>query len=852
MKKELHHKIINSLPFPFYLIEAESFKVLKSNDPNFTENQLCWDLIPGCNSGCKNNSNTPCPIKKVLKERKPIQEKLEHVTKDGICRSFIVHANPLFDDNGKISHIVQNVVDISETESLKEKINCNQKDLNETIKELSLLNQQLEQVNSKYISLFENSPESLWEEDFTQLMESIHKLKNEGISDFEKFFDENPEILLDLSRQVEIVNVNQATLKLYKAESKIDLLGNLEKTFLPESLSVFKKELLSIINGENNFSREARVKTLKGDVIHVIIKLFHTKQLYSDKFFAYVSTTDITEQKKYESALYQSHETFKKVMDNINALIYVADMESYEILFMNKRMRESLGAIQTKKCYETIQKGQTKPCDFCTNPLIFKDGKAVGIHNWEFQNTINNKWYYISDMAIEWIDGKIVRFEIATDISDLKEIDLALKLKNEEYQKINEELQITNKEFQALNNEYQLVNSNIIKTNIELEKARKKAIESDQLKSAFLSNMSHEIRTPMNTIIGFSDLLSDPLLPQDKRQKFINLIQTSGEHLLRIIDDIIDVSKIESNQLRIESIPCNVNQLLNDIRDSHSMLKILKNQGDVLFRIQVPHDSKNISVYCDPTRFRQIIYNLVSNAFKYTKNGFVEIGYNVITESNMVHFYVKDTGIGISSEMFQFVFDRFRQIENENLQEGTGLGLSITKALVNLLGGEIWLDSEINIGTTFHFTIPAFGQEIPAFEEPKNQSTIENIDLSNFLIYVAEDDISSYLLIEELLTDTKVRLRHVTNGYDLIKLIELKTPDLILLDINMPEMNGYATISKIREKFPRIPVIAQTAYAMTEEKEKCLASGCNDYISKPIDTNLFMRKIQHFLIKGKY
>ncbi|PKQ64191.1 hypothetical protein BZG02_05030 [Labilibaculum filiforme] len=694
MKNDLHHEIIKSLPYPYYVIEVHTLNVIESNDPNFTKNQNCCNLIFPNSPACEVKRQNKCSVLEVLKKKNSTQTKINNLTINGEPKSILLHASPIFNTNQEITHVIEYFIDITEQENLHLEVGNKTQDLEKAISDLSKLNSELNDTNNKYKALFENSPESLWEEDFTLLMQSISELKAKGITDFNSYFKEHPEVLVELTEQVSIIDVNQTTVNLHKAKSKEDLIGNLAKTFLPESHSVFKEELLAIIRGENSFEKEARVKTFEGEVIDVIIKLFYTK--IGNKFTAYVSTTDITK---------------------------------------------------------------------------------------------------------------------------LKKAKLALKQKNNE----------------------------ILKTNVELEKAKEKAVESDLLKSAFLANMSHEIRTPMNSIIGFSDLLGEPNLTLEKRQKYLKLVQSSSEHLLQIIDDIIDISKLESNQLKISKKSCPLNELLYEIKESQSMIKIVRAKSDILLQLNIPKDTDNLMINCDPTRFRQIVYNLVSNAYKYTNTGFVEIGYSVSNTNSMVHVYVKDTGFGIHPEMFQLIFERFRQIENKNLQEGTGIGLSISKGLVHLLGGEIWIESKVDEGSTFHFTIPISEQDNTESGIHKNRKPSKHLNLSQFLVYVAEDDISSYLLLEELLESTGVQLKHAVNGQELIQLINLQTPNLVLLDINMPVMTGFEAIKILRKTHPNLPVIAQTAYAMIEEKERCIALGCTDYISKPINASILLEKLRTHL-----
>ncbi|WP_372753269.1 ATP-binding protein [Labilibaculum sp.] len=723
MENNLHLEIIKSMPYPYYVIESDTLKVIESNDPKYTTDQAYCDLISSTTNNCALGKKAKSVVEKVLQGKKNLKIKLNNVSLNGEIKSIWIYAIPVFNSLQKITHVIEYHIDITEQDQLHDQIEQKTTNLQEAINKLSYLNSELNETNDKYKSLFENSPESLWEEDFTPLMHRIQELSKHGVSDIRDYLQKHPEKVLEFSQEVRIVNVNKATLQLYNANSKEDLLGNLPKTFLPESLEVFKEELFSIIEGKNYFEKEARVKTLNGEIIDVIIKLFHHKNHKNHKYTAYVSTTDITK---------------------------------------------------------------------------------------------------------------------------LKEADIALKQKNNDFLKLNSELNETNKEYATLNQEYKLINSQLVKTNEDLEKARQNAVESDQLKSAFLANMSHEIRTPMNSIVGFSDLLGVPNLSTEKRQRFLKLVQSSSEHLLRIIDDIIDISKIESNQLKIEKKPYLLNDLLYEIRDSQNMLKIARAKKDIILQLNIPANTENLNIICDPTRFRQIIYNLVSNAYKYTHEGFVEIGYCLSETDSMVHLYVKDTGVGIQKEMFHIIFERFRQIENKNLQEGTGIGLSITKGLVQLMGGKISLESTINKGSTFHFTIPK-AKETHVITSKSNELNNNKIDLSKSLIYIAEDDLASFLFLEEVLLPTGVRLQHAINGMELLQLINNQSPDLILLDINMPIMNGFEAIRKIKQSNPSIPIIAQTAYAMVEEKNKCLAVGCNDYISKPINSKLLLKILTKYL-----
>jgi len=421
------------------------------------------------------------------------------------------------------------------------------------------------------------------------------------------------------------------------------------------------------------------------------------------------------------------------------------------------------------------------------------------------------------------------------DISEQKAYELRLKESNEEYVSLNEEYLAQNEELE----ENLLRNEKLIR---ELEKAKLKAEESDRLKSAFLANMSHEIRTPMNAIIGFSELLSN-IKSKEKFDMFIAHIKNSGRKLLRIIDDIIDISKIESNQLTLKYVLSGVYNLIEESALFFNESNLNEYRKDIRIVHSTSPNLAGLTIKTDPIRLRQIIDNFISNALKYSDKGQIDVSFELDQENNKIVFKVKDEGIGIPLQDQKLIFERFMQSENRKMKEGTGLGLSICKGIAEIMNGEIWLDSEPGKGSVFYLSLPLIESDDENPEKIMQDLVHKNNDLSNILIYVAEDDFASFLLIQEILIPTKAIIKHAQNGKILMKMIKDKEPSLILLDINMPEMNGFDFMKEFKEMDLNIPVIAQTAYAMKEEKEKCLNSGCDDYISKPIDTNLLMEKI---------
>lgn len=363
---------------------------------------------------------------------------------------------------------------------------------------------------------------------------------------------------------------------------------------------------------------------------------------------------------------------------------------------------------------------------------------------------------------------------------------------------------------------------------IELKKSKEAAEEANRVKTAFLANMSHEIRTPMNAIQGFSEVILKGNLSEKSTFDFIEIINNSSKQLLNVINDIIDISMIEAGQLKIIYDTVKLNRLLENIYSLHS--NNAKSKG---LRFNVSYGLPNTvdSINTDEHRLTQIINNLISNAVKFTNEGFVEFGYRL--KNTHLEFYVKDTGIGIPKEFHDLVFERFRQVDDKLSRGygGTGLGLSICKSIIEMMGGEIWIESEPNKGSTFFFTLPY--EKMHTTDE--NEIVESNhIDLKDKTILIAEDDYYNYLLLQKLLESTNANLLRANNGQEAIDIFAQNSVDVVLMDIKMPVMNGYEAVKVIRENNTKIPIVAQTAYAMTEERQLAIEAGCDYYITKPI------------------
>ncbi len=382
------------------------------------------------------------------------------------------------------------------------------------------------------------------------------------------------------------------------------------------------------------------------------------------------------------------------------------------------------------------------------------------------------------------------------------------------------------------------------KTNYIREK--QKAEKSDHLKSAFLANMSHEIRTPMNSIVGFSQLLKNKNISDEKRNRYTDIINENSKYLLRLLEDIIDISIIDSDELKILQSEINLNQLFTKLYlDFRQILDDHKKHGiNLSFKIPL----QNIVFQSDIARLEQIMRNLLFNAVKFTHRGFIRYGCR--TEQDKLLFYVQDSGIGIHKKHHEEIFKRFTKVEDEHKSiyfRGTGIGLSITKKLVELLDGNIWIDSKYGEGSVFYFTLPISGLKVT--ELPDENAPPQEIfdDWIGKTVLIVEDEESNFEYLKELLIPTGMNIIHATNGHDAVEFARKGDLNLILLDIKLPQVDGLQAAEAIRKFNRDIPIIAQTAYAMDTDWQKSLLAGCNDYLSKPLDGLLLLRLFRKYL-----
>ncbi len=375
----------------------------------------------------------------------------------------------------------------------------------------------------------------------------------------------------------------------------------------------------------------------------------------------------------------------------------------------------------------------------------------------------------------------------------------------------------------------------------------KKARESDKLKSSFLSNLTHEIRTPLNAITGFSEILADGGLTQKERLYYKSIIDSSSDSLLQLIDDVLDASLIESGEIKVEEKGFCLNDLILKLETTYNQTGQNTNKKGVEIKGEVPDEK--VYIVSDATRINQTFVKLIDNAIKFTEKGFVIFGF--IRENNQIHFYVSDSGIGIEKEYQEKIFSRFYKIENQIdvLYRGAGLGLYLSRKNVELMSGSIWVESEPGAGSTFHFVIPVPDVKVEINRTVSGENSKE--ELKSFAIpslLIVEDDFASLALLTQLVAPSTKQLHVASRGKEAVDIYkENRDISLVLLDIQLPDINGFEVIKQLRYINPHVKVIAQTAYVSEKDKQLCFDAGFDGFLAKPIEKRKLFEMVNKIL-----
>jgi signal transduction histidine kinase/CheY-like chemotaxis protein len=404
------------------------------------------------------------------------------------------------------------------------------------------------------------------------------------------------------------------------------------------------------------------------------------------------------------------------------------------------------------------------------------------------------------------------------------------------------ELKKTSGEFSYIGNLFEENNNQ----KIALIKAKIKAEEGDLLKASFLANLSHEIRTPMNAINGFTELILNTELDEKERTEYLNVIQKNGKNLVSIIDDLIEMSKIDSNQISPNFSEINLESCIVEL---YKTVKVtIPKKKPVKIKLIKSTLPAGYNIMTDEIKLKQVIINLLTNAIKYTDEGLITFSYEIDEKESLIHFTIQDTGSGIDQDNHKHVFDRFKRVENDKSIKagGLGLGLSISKAYIEILGGKISLESEVGVGSTFYFSIPLKYAKVDHIVV-KPIRDIEVVKSRNKIILIAEDDNINFLLFQKMMQNKEYKIIRAKNGQEAVDIcIDNSNIDLVLMDIKMPIMNGFDAIEQIRPIRPRLPIIAQTAYSSSEDKIKIEKAGFDGYITKPLNRERLFELINKF------
>jgi|GEM_PF-2428001 len=564
----------------------------------------------------------------------------------------------------------------------------------------------------------------------------------------------------------------------------------------PDDRAVVQKHVACLLAGHNVAPIEHRIVSGHGDIRWIrnapVLNYGPQGELVSYEGVI----TDITERKLAEITLETERGQLLSIFDSINEPIYVSDPDTYELLYVNEAFKKLWGDNVGARCHQVLQ-GLDQPCGFCTNARIFGANTGEPCIR-ESQNLVTDRWFRCIDRAIRWPNGRWVRCEMAIDITARKKAEEDLRL------------------------------------------AKETAEAANDAKTTFLANMSHEIRTPMNAIIGYSDLLVGNTLDDEQRVQ-VNIIRDAAESLLALLNEVLDLSKIESGKLECETLDVPLVDLLAHV---DALLGPEARTKDLRFQIELGSGVPTL-IRTDPTRLRQCLINLVSNAIKFTPAGTVRI--RVARDDHRDHpgvrFEIEDTGIGIAPENHSRIFESFVQADHGTTRQygGTGLGLTITRQITRLLGGSLSLSSEPGTGSVFSLWLPIGIDPNTLVELPAGPLPATNLSRTMVAshrlqgrVLIAEDNAASAALTELLLKRAGLKTVVVADGQAALKQAAFQHFDLILLDIEMPRLNGLQTARALRERGNRAPLIALTARTLKSELDACLAAGCCECLVKPI------------------
>ncbi len=640
-------------------------------------------------------------------------------------------------------------------------------------------------------------------EDITERKETERELKEATVR-YRKIFELVP-VSIVLHREGMIVDLNMSALEFSKMNTKQELMGQPLLNFIHESSKKLIISRLQKLKQGVGYLPPVNAKFVnsRGEIRDVVV-LSREFTFKGERAFMAVFE-DITERKIAQERLEASEKRFRSFFKLIPDPVTITNIETGEFIEMNEAAEKISGSKPENIIGKTAVELNIYESDEQRNEIL-KDLREKGwLENKEL--TLNlfgrKKTILVSGRLLEPYEEKNVLM-ISHDITERKKMEE------------------------------------------ELVKAKKKAEEGERLKASFLSNISHEIRTPMNAILGFSDLLRDANMSEEMRNQYINIIHARGTDLLNMISNILDISKIESGSLNIKMEAVKVNDIIKS--EFEIAAAKIKKSPDKNIELEINCDlGDDCIVYGDKYRIQQVFMNLIDNAIKFTDEGMIKL-YSEIFDDKVV-FYLEDTGCGIAPENLGIIFNRFVQVHDmENaIIGGAGLGLSISKSLLELMGGDISVSSAPGKGSRFKFSFMLMDTVKEKLQEEKYKKA-GSFDWSSKTVLIAEDDPSNQMFIKVILSKTGLNILMANDGMEAVELFDenMDSLDIILLDIKMPRINGYDVAKYIKSKRPDLPVIALTANAMNNDREKALEAGCDDYMAKPIAKEDLFQKIEKF------
>lgn len=806
-------KIYENAPYGMALVNKH-FKFIMVNSKlcqimGYTEAELLTFTFKDITHPEDIEKDIPDVIKLIAREIPILRTEKRYIRKDGkiIWCSLTVAAH--YSIEGEFQYNMAMIADITERKQAELLIQEKSEEIEAQNEEYQQINEELNQTNEELYLAKERAEES----------EAVYRALFNGINDAVLISEYKSD-----GTPGKFIKVNDiACQRLGYSQSELLSLSPIEISSENAKQSILDKIAKIVENNHAIVETEHVTKDGRLIPVEVSTQIF---QFNNKKVFHSV-VRDITERNKATETLRQSEDKFRKAfftnpdaitINRISDGMYISVNLGFTLIF-GYTEEETVG--KTSRDIN-IWHNYAHRADF------IRELTANGVIE-NFETTFNAKDGRLIDglvfSSVIELEGEPHIISITRDVTESKRAEILLQEKshkiesqNEEYRKINEELLI----------------------------AKEHAEESDRLKTAFLQNMSHEIRTPMNAILGFTGLLVGNFGNREKLERYYEIISTRCNDLLVIINDILDIAKIESGQLPVNNEGCNLDELFGELTIFFEEHQKRIGKVKIMFSLQNFCGMSENTIVTDKTKLRQIFTNLIGNAFKFTDSGSIVGGCKLDANKNIL-FFVSDTGIGIPSNKQEAIFERFTQLQHDKNQAygGTGLGLSIVKGLVTLLGGRIWLESTPNQGTTFYFTLAC-----PVTKTPDEQFVVNEVKECKFpdkTILVVEDDYYNTILIKELLADCDANIIYTEYGHEAIQIATSQTIDLVLMDIRLPDMNGYDVTRQIKRHNPDLPVIAQTAYASSGEKQRAIDAGCSDYISKPINRRLLLSTITHYL-----